>query len=66
MPDVTPVTLPDKDHIVMFALLALHTPPEAVLLYVTGIPVHNVAGPVVIPATGLTVMFCVCETKPNV
>jgi hypothetical protein len=57
IPGVTPVTTPPD--MVAVALLLLHTPPVALSVRVTGKPVHTIAAPEMIPASGTSLIFMV-------
>ena len=52
VPAVTPVTVPPET--AASALDAAHVPPETPSVSVTGVPVHTVAGPAMLPADGET------------
>ena len=41
-----PVTMPDEEPMVTFALLLLHTPPVLPVLSATELPIHTVDAPI--------------------
>ena len=68
VPVVMPVTAPDPKFTVATDVgVMLQKPPVFAPVYVVGVPVHIVAGPVIGPATGgmLITMFFVADTVPH-
>ena len=61
------VAIPEELIDAMPALLVAHVPPEAVDVYVPGVPEQIVAGPLIVPALGeeLTVTVSVAAAVPQ-
>ena len=66
VPTVTGVTTPDPE-IVADAFWIAQVPPETPSVNVAGVPIHTVAGPVIVPAdgVGITVTVEIAETDPQ-